>query len=180
MKIVLSPLLICALGIAPIAAHAQEYSVVTEGPPEKIRKLFECREVADPEQRLACFDREILAVQQAQANEELVIADREQVREARKGLFGFKLPKFRLFGGGDGEDEDEINEIEASIASFHLVRGGKALMVLEDGARWMQTDNIPILGKVETGDTVFIERAALGSFKAKIGSRRAFRVERIN
>ena len=160
-------------------ATAQDRGVNVEGTPEVVSRLFDCRKIEDPTERLACFDREVAVVEEAEASDALVIADREQIREARKGLFGFSLPKIRLFGGGD-DDEEDIDELEAVIASANRARNGKMLLTLEDGARWIQTDNTPILGTIDPGDDVTIEKAALGSYKAKIGRKRAFRVKRLN
>lgn len=180
MRNVVSCLIALALLAPAASAQGQDRPMRSAEKPEAVARLFACRDVADPAERLSCFEREVAAVEKAQADEELVIVDREQVREARRGLFGFNLPRIGLFGGGDDRNEvEEIEEIEAPIASFAL-RGGKGYFTLEDGARWIQTDSTPILGKVVPGDMVLIKRAALGSYLAKIGSKRGFRVERLN
>lgn len=73
----------------------------------------------DPAERLDCFDREIALVHAAQEANDLIIADREQVREARRSLFSFSLPKISLFSTDDAEEENaqEIDELEAVIGA---------------------------------------------------------------
>jgi hypothetical protein len=147
--------------------------------PEMIERLFDCRKIEDPAARLSCFDREVAAVEVAAATDDLVIADREQMKEARRGFFGLSLPKIKLFGGGDS-DEEEITKVETTLLSASQASGGKWLLLMEDGAQWLQTDNTPVLGSPATGVAVTIERAALGSYIARIGKKRPIRVRRIN
>lgn len=148
--------------------------------PEMIEKLFECRKIAEPAPRLACLDQQTAAIEAATKAKDLVIADREQIKEARRGLFGLSLPKIGLFGGGGDKDEEPIAKVESTLQSASPASGGKWLLVLEDGARWLQSDSTPVLGSPKAGDAIVIERAAMGSYMAKIGKRRAFRVQRIN
>lgn len=169
-----------AMTLQSAAAFAQQGAEATDSTiPEVIERLFECREIAEPEARLACFDQRAAAVEAAASAKDLVIADREQLKKARRGLFGLSLPKIGLFGGGD-DDEEAIAKIETTVQSASQASGGKWLIVLEDGARWLQADSTPILGSTKAGDAITIERGAMGSYMAKIGKKRAFRVQRIN
>lgn len=173
-------MVVAILGASSVAL-AQSDEVEIEGTPPVIEQLFGCRQIEDPEARLACFDREVDRVYQARESKDLVIADREQMKETRKGLFGFTLPKIGIFGGGDDDDkEDEIKEISTTITSFGRMSNGRAIFTVEGGARWMQTDNIPVLSAPDAGDSVVIETAAMGSYKAKIGRKRAFRLKRVD
>lgn len=146
--------------------------------PKVIDKLFECRSIADPEARLACFDREVGAVYQARESKELVIAEREQLDEAKRGLFGLNLPTLGLFKGGD--DEDEISEVTTVLAGATKLRNGRHIFELENGARWIETGDASGFRKFKAGDTIVISKAAFGSFKAKVNGKRAVRVRRIN
>ena len=172
-------LFVGAVAIAnPASAQSDDGEISGSSP--IIDKLFDCRGIEDPEARLACFDQEVDRVYQARESKELVIADREQMKETRKGLFGFTLPKIGIFGGGDDDDEDKISELETKITRFGRMSNGRAIFTVEGGARWMQTDNTPVLGSPDAGDSVTIETAAMGSYKAKIGRKRAFRVKRVD
>ncbi len=171
-----------ALG-ATSAASAQSDEAVAVPGSELVAEMFECRTIENPEERLACFDREVGRVFAAQESKELVITDREQIRQTRKGLFGFTLPKIGLFGGGDDDDDDqveEISEITTTLASARQMSNGRYLLTLEDGARWQQVDKVPVFGGPGAGDEVTIKKGVLGSYTAKIGKRRGFKVKRLD
>lgn len=141
--------------------------------------LFSCQSIIDDGRRLECYDREVGALQDAQANKDVVIVDQEEIRKTRRNLFGFSLPKIALFQRGD-DVEEEIREIDDTLGAFSFGPRGRAQFTLSNGARWIQTDNLPVLGKPKVGDKVRIESAAFGSFKASIEGRRAVRVKRLN
>lgn len=177
--------LMAALLCATVMLHSGTASAADgdrNGPatqPEVIKRLFDCRKIEGAAARLDCFDRETAAVETAANASDLVIADRGQVDDAERSLFGLRLPKLGLFGGGKSQEEERAS-LETTLQSASVASGGKWLLVLEDGARWLQTDSTPVLGSPGAGDPVIIETAALGSYTAKIGSKRAFRVKRIN
>ncbi|TNE33616.1 MAG: hypothetical protein EP350_03725 [Alphaproteobacteria bacterium] len=158
---------------------AQSGGVAGQASSDVVQMMFDCRTIEDSNERLACYDREVERVFQARESKDLVIADREQMKETRKGLFGFTLPKIGIFGG-DKEGEDDVSQIDSTLINFGRNSGGKATFTIEGGARWVQIDNIPVLGNPAAGDSVSIEKAALGSYKAKIGKRRAIRVKRVD
>ena len=146
--------------------------------PQALREVIGCRAVADSAERLACYDREVAEFETAATSRELVVMDREQVRETRRGLFGFSLPSIKLFGGGSDEEED-ISELETTIASAGRTRDGKWLMTIEDGAVWQQTDGTDLFGEPARGSSIVIRRGALGSYMARIDGQRAIRVMRV-
>ncbi len=173
--------LVAATSVAAIAgapAIAQSGADGQVETPEIVSELFECREIADPQARLACFDREVARVYEAQNARELVIADREQVRETKRGLFGLKLPKLGILGGDD--DADDVNELTATLVSVRKLENGRHVFTLEDGVRWLQTESVSGYQRYKVGDSIVIKKAALGSFKAKVNGKRAMRVRRLN
>ncbi|WP_211051430.1 hypothetical protein [Parasphingorhabdus halotolerans] len=148
-------------------------------PPALYTDLIACKTLPDASARLACYDAKVAALETAQTNNEVVIADREQVREARKGLFGLSLPRINLFGG-DGDEGSDIAQIDGVIKSAKTSRSGKWLITLEDGAVWQQTDAPrSTMRQPKPGDSITIERAALGSFLAKVNDGRGFKVIRL-
>ena len=147
-------------------------------PPTIYGELVACRTVEEPAARLACFDEKVAAFETAKANNELVIADREQVREARRGLFGLSLPRISLFDG-DADEGERIEEVESTVAGVRSLRDGKYLIQLEDGAIWQQTDGRGTMRQPKPGDTIVIKRALMGSFLAKVNDGRGFKVKRL-
>lgn len=153
---------------------AQEKSTLPS-PPAVFQAVMDCSIIENAEERLRCYDVNIPLLRAASQREDIVIADREQVREAKRGLFGITLPELKLFSR---DKEDEINEIESTLASVSSAVGGKWILRLEDGASWIQTDTRRI--RPQPGDSVKIRRAAMGSFLANIDGGIAIRVRRIN
>lgn len=177
MPHLLRPHLLClpALGLialsVPALAKDREEDLT---PPPVFQAVIDCKPIADPAARLACYDRTVGAMANARATKDLVVADRATMHEARKGLFGLSLPNIKLFGGKDSE---EVTAIEGTIASTYAARDGSFIFVLADGARWKQIDGRPAYAK--KGDPIHIEKASLGSFFAKIGKGQNARVIRI-
>lgn len=162
---------------SPVAAQDRKEALTA--PPTLYTDMIACKAITDPIQRLACFDEKVSALETAQNNNEVVIADREQVREARKGLFGLSLPRIKLFNG-DGDEGGNVDQIESTIASVRKLRGGKWLIKLEDGALWQQTSVARSTSRSpQAGNSIVIERGSLGSFVAKVNDGRAFKVKRI-
>ncbi len=177
-KLVISAIFGTAL-IAPVPAIAADRDETLTAPPAIYTEMIACKSVTDPAQRLSCFDEKVAALESAQNNNEVVIADREQVREARKGLFGLTLPRIKLFGG-NGDEGDNVNQIESTIASARKLRDGKWLIKLDDGALWQQTSAVRSTARSpKVGNSIAIKRGSLGSYVAKVNDGRAFKVKRI-
>ncbi len=164
---------------SPAVAQEIDRRKALTAPPAIYTELVACKDIAEPATRLACYDEKVTALQTAQTTNQVVIADREQVREARRGLFGLTLPRIKLFDG-DGDEGDQIDAIDGIIQSARTIRNGKWVIRLEDGAVWQQTDTPRgSMRDPKTGDSITIQRAALGSFMAKVNDGRAFKVTRI-
>lgn len=167
-------------GIPFNASHATQRDKAE--PSAAFVKLLQCRGETDEKSRLACFDREVEAIEAARIRQDIVIVDKTEVSKARKSLFGLNLPDLGLFGGGQSDESDKeegVGFIDTTIASARQSTDGKWIIVLPDGARWMQTE-YQMVRTPKPGDTVRIKRGALGSFMANINGRPAIRVKRLN
>lgn len=174
-RYLLSGLALAALALAgPVAAKTQPLAAAP--PPKIFTDVLQCRTVVDAAERLACFDRSVGTLAAAQANKEVFVADKEAVSEARKGLFGFNLPKMRIFA--DDDMAKEVDFIETTITSAVPSQKGY-IFTLQDGARWMQTDGAYI-DKPKSGAKIRIKRAALGSYFGTIEKNPGIRIERLN
>src|SRR5579859_2881697 len=79
-------------------------SIPATPPPAAVQSLLACRSVAEPQQRLACFDKAAQGFEEAVTKREVVVIDKARATEARRSLFGFSIPNFgALFGGGGDE-----------------------------------------------------------------------------
>jgi len=169
------------VGMAAVAAALASPLAADKGEraaPEVYAKLLECRSITDDAQRLACFDRSVSALAEAEAAKDVRIVSREDVKRTRRSLFGFVASGFGLFGD-DGEDEIEQEEIKEITATITAVSGGTGGYVfrLDDGSVWAQNDNT-FLNRPAAGKTIVIRRAALGSYMAKIDGGVGFRIKR--
>lgn len=143
--------------------------------PVQVQKLFDCRDIADPAARLACFDREVGVLAAADEAKEIVFTDKETAKKTRRGLFGFTFPKL---GGIFGGDEDEIKEIETTIRSVSMDRSGKYTLTMEDDAVWSQIDTTHLPRQPKVGQKVKIKVATMGSYFATINGGRTIRMKR--
>ena len=108
----------------------------------------------------------------------IVVLDRGDVQRAKRSLFGFSLPRIRLFGGSDA-DEPEVQEIESTLTGARSAGGNRWDLTLADNTRWQTTDASSTFFPRQ-GQSVKIEAGMLGSYSAKIGSGRAVKVKRIS
>ncbi len=165
------------VGMAYAGSTSAKTQPLAAAPPPKIfTDVIQCRTITDNAERLACFDRSVGTLATAQANKEVYVADKEAMREARRGLFGLNLPNMRIFA--DDDMEKDVSSIESTIAAFNESQKGY-VFTLKDGARWRQTDGA-YMDRPKVGAPIRIKRAALGSFFGSISGRPGFRIERVN
>lgn len=175
------PCLLAAAALLTLPAATAFAQSADEAPqrPELFEALVRCRAITDDAARLQCFDGAAANLQQAAERRDLVVVDRQQVRESRRRLFGLALPRLPIFGGGgDDDEEDEIDSIESQVASASQIEFGRWLVRLEDGSTWVQTDNEILAGRPRPGQPVRVSRAALGTFMMRVNNQPGIRVRR--
>lgn len=145
-------------------------------PPQAVVDLLACRALADPDTRLACFDTHAQTVEAQVVSREIVVTDREAIREARRGLFGFSLPKLRIFG--DDDDEDRPQEITATIDSAWIA-GNRMRIRLADGAVWQQIGTDSPRRFPKQGMEAVIRRASMGTFFVRMDGQAGIRMMRV-
>jgi hypothetical protein len=162
--------------LAGAVVHAKDEKK-TDAAPKIFADAINCRQIADDVERLKCYDETVGKLATAQANREVYVADKEEVKKSRKGLFGFTLSDIGIFGG-DGET-DKIDAIEATIKSVREA-AGKYTFVLDDGAVWAQTEAGYVGLTPKPGQKIAIKRAAMGSYMGRVENGRTIRMKRIN
>lgn len=173
MKLVCAALL-AGVGVAIAPAMAKEEKA--PGRAQLFQRLVDCRAIKETADRLACYDREVASLDAAERSKDLVIVDKEQVREAKRTVFGLALPSIKLFGGNDGAEE--VSQIESRIASARESVEGWTIW-LADGSIWRQADTSPIYRTPKPGIDVIVKRAALGSYIMRVGGSPGVKVKRV-
>ena len=166
--------LVLASGLSLMSVSVQAKDDPEAGPPPVFQAVLDCKAVADPAARLACYDKAVAAMDAARSSKDLVVADRATMRDAKRGLFGLSLPKIKLFGGGDSE---EVIQIESTLQAVTRGRDGYYVFTLEDGARWKQTEGRDTFPKA--GQPIRIRKGVMGGFLANVNERTAIRVIRL-
>lgn len=167
---------------AAVCLPAAGLAQTPPGNAQIVKDIDACRSIADPTQRLACFDRTAAALVTATQKREVVVLDEQEVKKTERSLFGFSLPRIPFFGGGDkdgkpGEAKPKLTQIESRITGIAPSGYGKWAFALADGSRW-QTIEMDTKLRPRVGDPIVIERAALGSFRASINGAGLVRIRR--
>lgn len=160
--------------LAPAAVPAKESKPRPR--PEAFEALVRCRALADDSARLKCFDAAAATLQQAAESRELVVVDRKQIQETKRGLFGLDLPDLNPFGGDDGVEE--IKSIESTVRSAMQDGDGRWILTLEDGSTWAQTDSYPLAVNPKRGHKVKVVKASMGSYMMRINNQPGVRARR--
>lgn len=169
-----TPALLLALSTAAIAPAGG-----TQKQGDAVDAVVACRDIADTAARLACFDQHVKALAEAKQRKDIVVMDREGVRAAKRGLFGFSLPKIKLFGDGDGDSDTDIKQIDSVVTTARAGAGGMTTFALKDGTLW-QTTEARMGFNPRSGDELTITAGSLGSYMAKIKGGRSSKVKRVN
>jgi hypothetical protein len=165
------------LGLPALAAASTAHAAPPQLPPA-FKQVVDCRSIADQAQRLACYDARVAELEAAASRSDVVIVDRNQIRQTKRTLFGLPLPNLAIFGDSDG-DGDGVSRLETTIRSVRQTGDGKWMLTLQEGGTWVQTDSRELIADPEAGAKVTVRRAALGSYLANVAGQPAIRVKRL-
>ncbi len=131
------------------------------------KALVDCRAITDSAARLACYDKAAAEIDKAEASGDIVVVDRQQARAARRQAFGFNLPTLSIFD--KAATREELDVIDAKVASAGHGADGRWVITMEDGAVWREIgDQEPNLDP-RPGKAARISRGSMGSYFVKIG-----------
>lgn len=171
------------LPLGAIAALAAlSVPAIAKDPPKPsplVGQLQACRAIADPAERLACYDKQAGALLDATSKGDVAIVDKSEVRQARKSLFGFAMPKIPFFSGDDSADAVS-DTLESTVKSASGIGYGKYRVVIAEGnAVWETTESYGTMRDPRAGDKIVIKRGPLGSYLLRIGSNRGVKGKRV-
>jgi hypothetical protein len=145
--------------------------------PELFTKLIDCRAITENTRRLACYDAAAGALEEAEKKKDLVVVDRKEIRETKRSLFGFALPRIGLFEDAKDDDKDAIREIVSTVETARMAGGNWSIRLANDGGTWEAISGLNYPPR--TGDKVKISKAAMGSYLGQVGLSRGVRFRRV-
>lgn len=169
-----------AVGLAA-AMLATGASAQKEGPRDRIAALKECRAIPGDTERLACLDRVSGDVVDAAERGEIRIVTRKDVEETRRGLFGFTLPKIKLFEADREDAREPLETLESVVTSARRIDAKTYQFKIRDGDATWQIKEAParFIGP-KAGDRVSFKRATLGSYFVRINDQVGVKGRRID
>jgi hypothetical protein len=150
--------------------------LVDAGHAAVVQAISDCRKLTDNDARLACFDTAASALDQAQAQGQVVVVDREQVKTVRRQSFGFNIPSLSIFT--HGPKEEAIDKVTVDLTGGNTGPDGKWRFITVDDAVWRQTDTEQLSDPPHSGSKLAIRHGALGSFFCKLDNQSAVRCAR--
>ena len=151
------------------------------GEPAPVAKLLQCRSLPDPATRLTCYDVNVEAFQVATREGDLVVSDRRQRADSARAAFGHTGA---VSASGPNRarkspnQTEPVERIDSIIVQASPLPNGRWAIVLNDGARWQQTDDRVLARDPRPGMPVVIRRAAMGSYLGNVGGQIAIRLRR--
>jgi hypothetical protein len=168
--------------ISLFALVALSTTTMAKDPPKTsplVGALQACRAMTDPAQRLACYDKEAGALLEATQSGNVAVVDKSEVRQVRKSLFGFSVPKIPFFSGDDTADSVS-DTLETTVTQASGIGYGKfRLTVAEGNAIWETTESYATMHDPRPGDKIVIKRGTLGGYLLRIGSNRGVKGKRV-
>lgn len=156
-----SRLFACFMLLAPAVSAAQ-------GTPQHA-----CADVADPNGRLACYDRAFPPV----AGAGTTAVDLEAQRKQALTEFGFNKRQL-LDRAPEALREIQPHRIEGVITKLDERDSGERLVTLDNGQAWLLTE-VTSRGRLRPGDKVTVREAALGTYMLVTPARIALRAKRL-
>ena len=146
----------------PAAALAQTL------PPSgsELRGLIACREKTDTAERLACFDKQVAAVDQALQHHDLVVVNTQEIDRSRRQGFGLASSDRVILSRVAGRSAPLPLNHDGVIRSVSAFSYGRYTMTLADGAVWRNVDLFETAPAV--GSTVHIDKTPFGAYLMKV------------
>ncbi len=141
---------------------------------DSLSGLKRCVAIQTDTERLTCLDREAAALLTAASRKEITVVSRDEMRRSRGALFGFALPKIKLFGG---EDTDAApDEIQVTLENVRPLNAGLFRFTTTDNGAWETTE---ASSPLNNGDKARIKRGAMNGYILAPKNGRVRRVRRV-
>jgi hypothetical protein len=132
-------------------------------------QLEPCVKLMRDAERLACFDKAIAALLRGEESAEPISAE---------NMFGATTDISQSNADHREVKREELKQIRGTVTSLRHTDDGMIVVELDNGQVWRQQDaNVRLM--VNTGDTVTIVRASLGTFRIADKTGRFARFRRV-
>jgi hypothetical protein len=160
---------LCAGLILPLAISSTSAAQIpasetkTDSP---LASVYACKTIADPTQRLACYDASVAVLGEREAKKEIVAIDAKTAKTFKREAFGFSLPSLPKLGLPSLGDSEKDDVLEFPVKSVSKTRAG-IVITMENGQVWKGVNGR--LNYIPKGDlTARISRGAVGSYRLSI------------
>ena len=145
-----------------------------------IGKLETCTAITDDAERLACFDREVGALGGATADGAVRVVETDDIKKARKKLFGYSLPNVGLFASDGEEDEEASKRLTSTVTKVRQVSSKEWHFWIKEGnAKWRVKSTSVRFRAPKVGDEVEFKPATMGTYWIRLNGRKGARGNRI-
>ncbi|HET7709511.1 MAG TPA: hypothetical protein VFK50_08280 [Sphingomicrobium sp.] len=174
--------LVMSLAVTVAVFVASGAAAKDRDPPRKsplVDAIAACRQIADSTQRLACFDKASGDLVAATQKGDVSVVDRADLRQARRSLFGFNMPKLPFFSGDKSGDEVSDKLVSKITAVKELPHNRYVVRLADGNALWETLESFGAFHAPRVGETVEINRGPLGSFFLRFGKQRGVKGRRV-
>jgi len=162
-----------------VPAFAKDKGKKASAPSPLVTAIDRCRQMTDPTQRLACYDSAASALVTAANSGAVTVVDQNDIRQARRSLFGFNLPRIPFFGGDDTADE-AARQLDSTITSVQALNNGYfRITIADNNAVWETNETNISFDAPRKGQKITIVRGALGNYFLRINGQIGVRGRRV-
>ena len=147
-------------------------------------QLTQCAAISDKLDRLICYDKLAATVGQTSSQSQVAPTPSTPAAPVQPAVVAAPVAAVSVVDQFGNENKakkqkvDEIDKLYFEVASVDKDPYGRLKITFNNGQQWKQTESRRY--NVKAGETVFIERAALGSFLLGMDDRNStIRVKRI-
>lgn len=142
--------------------------------PSGVGLVLACQSVRPDKAQLACFRRAADALAQAPASAaDAAGPAKSLLPQMAPAPFGIRPARRR------SERMAQAHSVTMVVKSTGDMGDGRAILNMEDGSSWIETESEPVLDAVKPGTAVTIERGALGGYLLDLPHRSVIRVRRL-
>ena len=149
-----------AMALASVMGHADAQTAKPSSPEA-------CLAIENDAERLACYDKAVAQLQNGT----------DSPPPSAENMFGANTDIVAAPGNRETQRE-ELREIKGVVTSLRRADDGMIVLGLDNGQTWRQQDSDVSL-TIDTGDSVTVMRASLGTFRIADKRGRSARFKRV-